>query len=181
MTVDITARFIAPLLEFTSQELLFRVYQVTPCTYKSVLGICMPLASCMMLYYSCIIITLHVHGITLLQPPGSRLTQHRHELGVRNVSPLTVTAVLMCGYPFSLLSRNTPLAQLVRDQTITDPALGLFTCTCYFIPCFQHASSFTYMHCITTRLCSYVYSLYRCTYTGNEAESRRGLADHCAV
>ena len=48
-----------------------------------------------------------------LQPPGSVLSQHAQELEVHNVSPLPLTTVLLCGYPFSLISRGQALPQVV--------------------------------------------------------------------
>lgn len=39
------------------------------------------------------------------------LTQHIQELSFRNISPLPLHAVLLCGYPFSLVSEGVPLMQ----------------------------------------------------------------------
>lgn len=75
MTVDISANFISPLLDFSSQELLFSLHQ----------------------------------------SPGSKLVYHTQELGVRNVSPLPVTAVFLCPYPFCLMEDDIALAQMVSS------------------------------------------------------------------
>lgn len=51
-----------------------------------------------------------------MQPQGSRLEQHTQELAVKNISPLPVTSVLLCSYPFSLIKNGTALAQMVYIQ-----------------------------------------------------------------
>ncbi len=40
------------------------------------------------------------------------LTQHTQDLSFRNVSPLPLNTVLLCGYPFSLITRGIPVVQL---------------------------------------------------------------------
>lgn len=96
MTVDVTATFIAPLLEFSSKKLLFSLYQVIHATCTWI--------QCMVLLYF------------WFQPLGSRLEQHTKDLSVKNVSPLPVTSVLMCSYPFSILKDGTALAQMVHTS-----------------------------------------------------------------
>ena len=66
------------------------------------------------------------------QPPGSKLTQHSQQLAVRNVSPLPVTALLLCEYPFSLLSGGTAHTQMVGNlicdvSQTSKPADMMFT------------------------------------------------------
>ena len=132
MTVDISARFIAPLLEFSSQELLFQLYQVGVQPYlhvhhtytlkklcSSQMSCSCTMSRCNDIYYSVCINSCFCEFITVLfvvaffQPPGSKLVQHTQELGVRNISPLPVTAVVSCSYPFSIVKNNTALAQMV--------------------------------------------------------------------
>ncbi len=73
MTVNVTCTFISPMLEFTSQEVIFSIQQ----------------------------------------PPGSKLIYHTKQLGVRNVSKLSVTAMLSCSYPFCLMKEEIALAFMV--------------------------------------------------------------------
>uniref|UniRef100_A0A1X7TBB6 MSP domain-containing protein n=1 Tax=Amphimedon queenslandica TaxID=400682 RepID=A0A1X7TBB6_AMPQE len=69
MTVDIVCLFIAPLLEFSTKEVTFRMEQ----------------------------------------EPDSLLERHVHDMLLKNVSPLPLTALLSCSYPFRLsLSQDEP-------------------------------------------------------------------------
>lgn len=73
MSVDITATFIRPMLQFTAQEVVFDIHQI----------------------------------------PGSMLVYHTQQLGMKNVSQLSMTAVFSCPYPFCLMEEDIAYAQRV--------------------------------------------------------------------
>lgn len=83
MSVDITATFVRPMLQFTAREVVFNIHQV----------------------------------------PGSKLVYHTQQLGVKNVSRLTMTAIFSCPYPFCLMDDDIAYAQRVR--THSPPSLSL--------------------------------------------------------